>query len=128
LELKELYMPRGWKTTYSVASWDYSDKKRAIKKAKEYANDQGSPQDLIIRMDKIASGPFGKQIWKERTVSIKPDKQKNPAINISKSDWIPVHAIRKTASGDIEVLTEKGTTSNPGKRKKFLAKIKKLFT
>ena len=55
-------------------------------------------------------------------------RRKNPAINISRSDWIPVHAIRKTSSGDIEILTEKGSLSNPGKKKKFLAKIKKIFS
>jgi len=70
-----------------------------------------------------------KQFMKGYKAGVKERKRlRNHAINISKSDWIPVHAIRKTSSGDIEVLTEKGTLSNPGKRKKFLAKIKKLFS
>ena len=41
--------------------------------------------------------------------------------------WIPAHAVRMLPSGDIQLLTERGTMSNPGKRKSFLKKVGKVF-
>ena len=75
--------PRGWKTTYQVGSHDFSDRTRALKKAKEYANDEGSPITITIRMDKVKSTGFmgapSTRDWKERTVTIQPDKtRRNP--------------------------------------------------
>lgn len=46
----------------------------------------------------------------------------------SSEDWLACHAIKKNADGSISVLTEKGILTNPGKRRKFLAKIKKIFS
>ena len=40
-------------------------------------------------------------------------------ISSNDTDWIPVHAIRRCANGDIQILTEKGTLSNPGKKKNW---------
>lgn len=53
-------------------------------------------------------------------------KQKNPGAT-SNSSWIPCHAIKVLPTGDIQLLTEKGTMSNPGKRKSFLKKVEKTF-
>jgi hypothetical protein len=56
--------------------------------------------------------------------------QRNPVQVLSSTDhdWIPVHAIRKTAEGNIEVMVEKGTLANPGKKKKIINKVKRLFS
>lgn len=60
---------------------------------------------------------------------ITKDKHSNPSIITSTDhDWIPVHAIRKTPEGNIEVMVERGTLANPGKKKKVLSKIKKMFS
>lgn len=64
-----------------------------------------------------------------KIVPIKEKRQKNPSlISSNDTDWIPVHAIRRCANGDIQILTEKGTLSNPGKKKKILGKLKGLFS
>ena len=59
-----------------------------------------------------------------KDITVMPKKQRNP----TSDDWIPVHAIRKTADGGIQLLTEKGIMSNPAKRKGFLKKVERLFS
>ncbi len=51
----------------------------------------------------------------------------NPGNEIGE-EWTPVHAIRKCANGDIQLLVEKGSLSNPGKKKSILGKLKKMFS
>ena len=64
-----------------------------------------------------------------KIVPIKEKRQKNPSlISSNDTDWVPCHAIRRCANGDIQILTEKGTLSNPGKKKKILGKLKGLFS
>lgn len=53
------------------------------------------------------------------------ERESNPS---TETDWIPVHAIRKLPDGSIQLLTEKGTLSNPSKRKSFMGKVRKLFS
>lgn len=54
-------------------------------------------------------------------------KSKRRKNNGASANWIPCHAIRTLPSGDIQLLTEAGTMSNPGKRKSFLNKVQKTF-
>lgn len=55
------------------------------------------------------------------------NRESNPSTSIE-TDWIPVHAIRKLPDGSIQLLTEKGTLSNPSKRKSFMGKVRRLFS
>lgn len=59
-------------------------------------------------------------------IPLPENKQKNPGTT-SNSSWIPCNAIKVLPTGDIQLLTEKGTMSNPGKRKSFLKKVEKTF-
>lgn len=61
----------------------------------------------------------------EYTWKVIDGKLENPGT--SSTDWIPCHAVKVLPSGDIQLLTEKGTMSNPGKRKSFLKKVGKVF-
>ena len=56
-------------------------------------------------------------------------KRKNSSTKKSiGTSWLPIKAIRKLASGDIQVLLPNGTLSNPRKRKGIIDKVTRMFS
>jgi hypothetical protein len=101
--------------------------KLTIKKAKKF----GITKYFIFRGKSIVGGPFNSKESAQRILNDEKAKAglSNPSIISSNdTDWVPCHAIRRCANGDIQILTEKGTLSNPGKKKKILGKLKGLFS
>jgi len=113
---------------YSII--DYTGGKGGHAKGKKLTADQvykklSKKKDLskltVWAPNKQAYPGLGAEDWMQWQMSM---RNKNPGTS---TDWIPCHAIRSLPSGDIQLLTEKGTMSNPGKRKSFLKKVSKVF-
>ncbi len=91
----------GWEEVTAEDTW-----KEARARLKEYRENQPGAYRVVRKKERIE------------------ESQSNPS---NTDGWIPAHAVRMLPSGDIQLLTERGTMSNPGKRKSFLKKVSKVF-
>lgn len=124
--------------TYVIGTKEFKTLTAARKYAQEYANEDDRPititheirpTDRATRIHQRVLGYSASHLRYGKDIVVSPKRKRNPGniIPTTSSSWIPVHAIRKTPDGDIQVMVEKGTLNNPSKKKKVVGQLKGLF-